>query len=83
MTKSEFSAGSDQLCVTYVSEDTSGEVDPAALFGEIAADATARAQAGLHIVSMAAVPLRHAGVYLGRTGSGYESKVAVAVIYAP
>jgi hypothetical protein len=31
---------------------------------------------------MAAEPLRHAAAYLGREGSGYETKMAVAVVYA-
>ncbi|MGH2463934.1 MAG: hypothetical protein ACRDGI_00585 [Candidatus Limnocylindrales bacterium] len=66
----------------YVSADTSDEVDPAALYGEIASDAAARLLKGQHIVSLAATPLRHSQSFMGRQGSGYETKISVAVIYA-
>jgi hypothetical protein len=82
MVPSEFSAGPNQMIVVYVSSDTGTEVDPAALYGEIAQDAARRAESGHRIVSMAAVPVRHTGAFLARQGSGYESKIAVAVIYA-
>jgi hypothetical protein len=32
---------------------------------------------------MAAVPTRHSQGYMSRAGSGYETKLAVAVVYAP
>jgi len=35
-----------------------------------------------HIVSLAATPLRHSQSFLGRQGSGYETKISVAVVYA-
>ncbi len=82
METNEFPAGNGQWIVVYVSPDTSDEVDAAALYGEIAADAAARQQKGQHIVSMASVPIRHAQAFLGREGSGYETKIAVAVVYA-
>jgi hypothetical protein len=81
MTPSEFTAGPDQTIVVYVSPDTGTEVDPVALYAEIAEDAARRAGSGERIVSMAAVPIRHTGLFLGREGSGYESKIAVAVIF--
>ncbi|MFI5255051.1 MAG: hypothetical protein ACHQ15_06310 [Candidatus Limnocylindrales bacterium] len=83
MTPAEFSAGLDQSIVVYISEDTGSEVDPAAMYEEIAQDAAARAQKGQRIVSMAAVPTRHAQGFVAREGSGYETKFAVAVVYAP
>jgi hypothetical protein len=78
----EFAAGAGQSIVVYVSTDTSDEVDPAALYGEIATDAAARLLKGQRIVSLAATPLRHAQSFMGRQGSGYETKISVAVVYA-
>jgi hypothetical protein len=82
MTQTELSAGPNQKIVVYVSADTGVEIDPAGLYGAIAQDAEARAASGWRIVSTAAVPVRHAGAFLGREGSGYETKVSVAVVYA-
>jgi hypothetical protein len=81
MTQSEFSAGPNQSIVVYVSDDTGAEIDPAGLYAAIAKDAEQRAVMGWRIVSTAAVPVRHAGAFLGREGSGYETKVSVAVVY--
>ena len=83
MDPNEFDAGANQAIVVYVTADTGEEVDPNGLYGQIAADAAKRAASGQRIVSMAAVPTRHAQGYLSRQGSGYETKVAVAVVYAP
>ena len=80
--RNEFDAGNGQSIVVYTSPDTGEEIDPAALFSQIAAEATQRAVAGERIVSLAAVPVRHAGAFLGREGSGYETKFAVAVVFA-
>jgi hypothetical protein len=82
MTQTEFSAGPNQSIVVYLSPDMGVEIDPAAFYGAIAQDAEARAASGWRIVSTAAVPVRHAGAFLGREGSGYETKVSVAVVYA-
>lgn len=78
----EFNAGANQVIVVYVSVDTGDEVDPTSLYGEIAQDAERRAKAGQHIVSMAAVPIRHSQGFISREGSGYETKVSVTVVYA-
>jgi len=78
----EFNAGANQVIVVYLSVDTGDEVDPTALYGEIAQDAARRSEAGQHIVSMAAVPTRHAQGFMAREGSGYETKIAVTVVYA-
>ena len=83
MFKNEYGVGLNQVFVIYVSDDTGSEVDPTALYGQIAGDAAQRAQMGLRLISMAAVPLRHSAAFLAREGSGYETKVAVAVVYAP
>lgn len=82
MDQNEFSAGPNQTIVVYTAVDTGSEIDPNALFAGIAADAERRAQSGWRIVSTAAVPLRHAAAFMGREGSGYETKDAVAVVYA-
>ncbi len=82
METNEFNAGGGQTIVVYVSDDTSDEVDPAALYGEIADDAADRFVNGQRLISMAATPLRHANAFLGREGSGYETKISVAVVYA-
>ena len=82
MAATVFDAGNGQTIAVYVSPDTGEEVDPTSVYAEIALDSAERASAGERIVSVAAVPLRHAGAFLGRTGSGYETKFAVAVVYA-
>jgi hypothetical protein len=81
MESNELAAGTGQTIVVYVSDDTSDEVDVAALYGEIADDAADRLVNGQRLMSMAATPLRHANAFLGREGSGYETKIAVAVVY--
>jgi hypothetical protein len=73
-------AGEAQLLVVYQPMDDGNELDPLAIFSEIAADAAKRAADGHSIVTMTVLPLRHAQVF-GRTGSGYETKTAVAVVY--
>ena len=82
MMQSEFSAGSSQTIVVYLPDDTSNEIDPDAVFHEIARDAEQRAQSGWRIVSTAVLPLRHTGAFLAREGSGFETKISVAVVYA-
>ena len=82
MTQTEFSAGPYQSIVVYSSGDVGAEIDPAATYQAIAKDAEQRALAGWRIVSTAAVPVRQAAAFLGREGSGYETKFSVAVVYA-
>jgi hypothetical protein len=77
----ELRAGPDQVLVVYRPADLGSEIDPLAVFSAIAADAEQRAANREWIVSMAALPLRHAGTALGQEGSGYETKTAVAVVY--
>jgi hypothetical protein len=79
--RQEFEAGPDHLIVVYLPLDTSSEVDPVAIFAEIADDATRRASMGLRMLSMTSMPLRHAGVAFGQQGSGYETKTSIAVVY--
>jgi hypothetical protein len=78
----EFPAGPGRSLVVYGSGDFGIEVDPFLFFGQVAADAAARAERGQAIVSMVGLPLRHAGVGFGREGSGFETKSCVAVLYA-
>ena len=82
MDQVEFAAGPNQTIVVYSSGDTGTEIDPAEIYGAIAEDAERRAAQGWRIVSTAAVPVRHAGTFMGLDGSGYETKASVAVIYA-
>jgi hypothetical protein len=32
---------------------------------------------------MTSMPLRHAGAFMGREGSGFETKAVVTVVFAP
>jgi hypothetical protein len=79
----EYPAGNGQVVVAYVGADTGGEVDPAALAEEIAADAARRGASAMRIVAMAGVPLRHSAVAFGREGSGFTTKSAVVVTSGP
>jgi hypothetical protein len=79
MAGTEFQAGPSQMFVVYTSPDTGSEVDPAAVFEDVAAS---RATNGWRIVSTAASPTRHSGAFMGREGSGYETKMSVVVVYA-
>ncbi len=79
--RQEFEAGPDQVIVLYQPADVSVELDPAGIFSQLAKEAAARAASGFRIVSMTSMGLRHAGTYLGQEGSGFETKVAVAVVY--
>ena len=83
MTPTELDAGGGQVLAVYEPEDTGDEVDPLAIYDAVARDAATRAGHGRRIVSMTALPTRHAGVALGRTGSGYQTKVTIAVLYGP
>jgi hypothetical protein len=82
MVHSEFDAGADQVLVVYLTDDTGNELDPEAIFGDIAVDSATRAAGGYRIVSAAVMPRRHSAVGLGREGSGFQTKAAVAVVYA-
>ena len=82
MERHDFSAGPDQLIVLYLPPDTGIEIDAVSVYGEIAADAEARAGSGWRIVTMDALNLRHAGVYFGQDGSGFETKASFVVVYA-
>lgn len=77
----ELPAGPDHVIVVYQPEDTGSELDAVSIFSAVAADATARASSGLRLLSMSTMPLRHAGTAWGNDGSGYQTKVAVAVLY--
>lgn len=82
MQRSEFQAGANQALVVYSPDDTGSEIDPAEVYSEVAADAAEWAAKGWHIVSTAALPTRHAQAFMGREGSGYDTKMAVIVVYA-
>jgi hypothetical protein len=81
MTPTEFAAGAGQVVAVYEPDDTGMEVDPRAIYAEVAADAATRAASGQRIVAMTALPTRHAGVVMGKAGSGYQTKVTIAVVY--
>ena len=79
--QTEYPAGPDHVIVVYQPPDLGQEIDPANLMGWIAADARTRATAGLRMLSMTSIPLRHAGTAFGNDGSGFQTKVAVTVLY--
>ena len=76
----ELAAGPDQTLVVYRPPDTGNELDPLEIFSAIAADAAERASRGEWVVTMAALPLRHAGAVFSEA-SGYQTKASVAVVY--
>jgi hypothetical protein len=78
----EFDAGAGQVIVLYVSKDDGMAIDIADLYAQIAADAKTRASAGQRIVGIGPLPLRHAGQFMAKQGSGYETLVSIAVVYS-
>ena len=81
LAQTEYEAGPDHVLVVYQPPDLGTEVDPANFMGWVAADARVRAAAGLRMLSMTSIPLRHAGTAFGNDGSGFVTKVAVTVLY--
>jgi hypothetical protein len=77
----ELRAGPDQTIVVYQPPDLSMELEPVSVFAAVANDAADRATNGEWIISMAVLPLRHAGTAFGQEGSGYETKTSIAVVY--
>jgi hypothetical protein len=75
-------AGPDRVLVVYPSGDVGDEIDPTAFLGAVAADAQLRAEQGWTLVSLVALPLRHAGTVFGQDGSGYATKAAIGGLYA-
>lgn len=82
MEQYEFDAGDGQLVVVYLPPDEGTELDPPALFESVAADAKARSALGVRLVSLGTMPLRHSALFMGREGSGFESKAAIVAVYA-
>ena len=78
---SELPVGDDQVIVVYEPPDLGVELDAAMLMTDVAADATRRARDGWRIVSLDTLNVRHSGIYLGQQGSGFETKVAIVVVY--
>ena len=79
----EMPAGPDRVLVVYPSGDSGEEVAAEAYLAAIAADAEFRAADGWTLVSLVALPLRHAGVKMfGVEGSGYTTKAAMGGLYA-
>ena len=76
-----FEAGPDHVIVVYLPADMGVEIDPVGIFSAVAADASVRASDGLRLLSMTSTPLRHAGAWLGQEGGGFQTKVAIAVVY--
>jgi hypothetical protein len=74
----DLDAGPNQTIVVYVPPDTGTELDPEAIWSNVAIDASSRAMGGWHIVSTTAMPLRHSGTAF-TPGSGFETKVSVVV----
>jgi len=78
----EIPVSPDRLIVLYLPADTGNEIEPVELYTQIGADAGRRAGSGWELASLDSLSLRHTAAYLGREGSGYESKVAVTALYA-
>jgi hypothetical protein len=79
--QNEFRAGPDQRIVVYHVTDTGEELNPVAIFAEIAEDASKRAAQGQRIVTISTLSTRHSAAYFGRDGSGFETKASIAVVY--
>lgn len=85
ITVHERSAGTDQIVVLYVIDDTARPIDPGVLYAAVADDAAARWASGWRIVSTDSVPIRQmgtAGNILFQSGGQFTSQAAVAVVYA-
>ena len=82
MDPTEFDAGPGRKIAVYSPPDMGTEVDTVSTFEQVAADAATRAGQGWRIISMTVVPLRHSAAFIAREGSGYESKISVAVLYS-
>jgi hypothetical protein len=76
----EIPVSSDRLIVVYLPPDTSEEVDAVALYTLVATDAGRRASKGWQLASIDPLNLGHAGLFVGRGGSGYETKVAITAL---
>lgn len=81
LARSELPVGDDQVIVVYEPPDLGVELDAAMLMTAVAADATRRARDGWRIVSLDTLNVRHSGIYLGQQGSGFETKVAIVVVF--
>ena len=77
----DFPIGTDQVIVVYDPIDTGNQVEPGEIMAGVAADAASRAADGWRLVSLDSMNLRHSALFLGRDGSGYESQVAIVVLY--
>jgi hypothetical protein len=77
----EFDAGAGQLIVVYLPPDTGVEIDTIGLFEAVAADAASRSSGGFELHSLTSQDLRHSALFMGRQGSGFESKAAVVAVY--
>jgi hypothetical protein len=83
MYRSELEAGDGQLIVLYQPEDVGEEIGPLELYRFIAEDAARLSEErGMRLLSMTSTALRHSAVDFGREGSGYQTKVCIAVAYA-
>ncbi|HUQ42791.1 MAG TPA: hypothetical protein VM451_00055 [Candidatus Limnocylindria bacterium] len=82
MERQEFAAGPGQAIVVYAPDDLGAELEPMPIYEAIAADAAVRAEFGHRIVSVHAMPLRHAAAWMGREGSGFQTRVAIVVVYS-
>ena len=82
MQRSEFEAGPNQAIVVYTPGDYGRQIDPVAIYRDVAVDAQAWAANGWRIVSTSAMPVRHVLSLQGREGWGSESQVAIMIVYA-
>jgi len=78
----EIPVSEDRMLVVYLPPDNGVEVDVGSIMTLVAADAAARGSSGWQLASVDTMNIRHAGVYFGQQGSGFETKLAVTVLYA-
>ena len=84
MERMEYSAGSSQKVVLYVSDDDGGPVDFDELLTAFARDASSLEAHGWRVVSTTVMPLRQtgtAGNILFQSGGQYATKAALSVVY--
>lgn len=82
MERREIPVTEDRMLVVYLPPDTGGEVDMGSIMTLVAADAATRAASGWQLAGVDTMNIRHAGVYFGQQGSGFETKLAVTALYA-
>ena len=85
MYRLELPAGEGQLIVLYVNEDTTSQIEPGTVAGDLAADAAVRLAEGWRLLSVASMPLRQmgtAGNIMFQSGGQYVTQVPLMATYS-